>query len=149
MNVCCVCPRSSHVTASQCDSFSCFVCVCVSMRAWRPLYLRLLHPHNSLSLFPRQLLREQLSGTERCCKVGSPPDRATRHASRQHNTRALFSSRPVDSSSSAGAREANTDRPLWKGLNDFCHWFLWRELESQRSSLCMGLPASLWRHSRG
>lgn len=48
--------------------------------------LKMSHPHNSVSLFPRQLLREQLSGTDCCCKVSAPPDRATHNAS-QHNTR--------------------------------------------------------------
>ena len=73
-----------------------FFCICVSMQACvhsrcpalpltPPLLPWMLRQHNGLSLFPRRLLREQLSGIKLCCKVNSPPDPATHHAS-QHNT---------------------------------------------------------------
>ncbi len=79
----CVC-RFIYVSLHLCVVVSVFcvcVCVCVCKHA---CFLRMLHPHNSLSLFPRQLLREQLSGTDCCCKVSSPPDQAIHHATQHH-----------------------------------------------------------------
>lgn len=49
-------------------------------------------PHNSVSLFPRQLLREQLSGTDCRVKVSAPPDRASDQRFTAPHTRPFFSS---------------------------------------------------------
>lgn len=48
------------------------------------------------SLFPRQLLRKQLSGTGRCRTISAPPDRATHQCFTTQHTGAFFSFSKVD-----------------------------------------------------